>query len=612
MKNLQSFIFLFLFSTIIAAQNYSYIDSITNIIKPLSTQEQIKYTLKIPHDKLIGDITKYEVLVNSSISKAIILNDTLTLANLYLQLAVVSAYKDKRKDKIAYSLQAISLFEKINSLNNAGIAYCQLGFQMKHENMLDALYYMRKGIKLSESTIETSSIKISNIDGSYDNYGILQGMLKQYDSAIYYHKRSLYLKKENNDSIGIPYSYVHIATVNLNLKKFDIAKKYIDSSLYIRNKRNDIYGITDSYAYYGDLYFAEEKYNLAIQNFKKGFDLSIKNNFQSLQKYCAQYLTKSFLLKNDYKNAYQFNTIYQSLKDSILNVQTNNKVAELQIEFETTKKEKEITHQKEELLQQELEIKTKNLFSIILGLGLLVLGLIAYFIYKKKQQLSKELKLKDALAIAQTQNKLQDQRLRISRDLHDNIGSQLTFIISSIDNLKFISKSVDEKFISKLSTINLFTANTISQLRDTIWAMNKQTISYEDFHGRVLTFIEKAKIVKENVKFNYMSHVNNSINFSSINGITLFRVIQESINNVLKHANATQIDIDINDDLNTINISIKDNGDGFDINTIEFGNGLNNMHKRIEEINGELEITSTMHKGTSILIRIDKNTANAV
>jgi len=612
LKNLQSFIFLFLFSTIIAAQNYSYIDSITNIIKPLSTQEQIKYTLKIPHDKLIGDITKYEVLVNSSISKAIILNDTLTLANLYLQLAVVSAYKDKRKDKIAYSLQAISLFEKINSLNNAGIAYCQLGFQMKHENMLDALYYMRKGIKLSESTIETSSIKISNIDGSYDNYGILQGMLKQYDSAIYYHKRSLYLKKENNDSIGIPYSYVHIATVNLNLKKFDIAKKYIDSSLYIRNKRNDIYGITDSYAYYGDLYFAEEKYNLAIQNFKKGFDLSIKNNFQSLQKYCAQYLTKSFLLKNDYKNAYQFNTIYQSLKDSILNVQTNNKVAELQIEFETTKKEKEITHQKEELLQQELEIKTKNLFSIILGLGLLVLGLIAYFIYKKKQQLSKELKLKDALAIAQTQNKLQDQRLRISRDLHDNIGSQLTFIISSIDNLKFISKSVDEKFISKLSTINLFTANTISQLRDTIWAMNKQTISYEDFHGRVLTFIEKAKIVKENVKFNYMSHVNNSINFSSINGITLFRVIQESINNVLKHANATQIDIDINDDLNTINISIKDNGDGFDINTIEFGNGLNNMHKRIEEINGELEITSTMHKGTSILIRIDKNTANAV
>ena len=80
---------------------------------------------------------------------------------------------------------------------------------------------------------------------------------------------------------------------------------------------------------------------------------------------------------------------------------------------------------------------------------------------------------------------MQEQRLRISRDLHDNIGSQLTFIISSIDNLKFVTKDVNEKLKDKLSSISSFTSDTIFQLRDTIWAMNKSEITIEDLHARI-------------------------------------------------------------------------------------------------------------------------------
>ncbi len=210
------------------------------------------------------------------------------------------------------------------------------------------------------------------------------------------------------------------------------------------------------------------------------------------------------------------------------------------------------------------------------------------------------------------QNRIHNQRTKISRDLHDNIGSQLTFIISSIDNLKFLTKTSDEKLKSKLTNINSFVSSTISQLRDTIWAMNKNEITYEDFYGRVLGLIEKAKIAKSNIKFNFTSTIKSNIVFSSINGINVFRVLQESINNALKYADASQIDIDFTEEKNTINICIKDNGKGFDIATVEFGNGLNNMQKRIEEINEKIDITSTISKGTSIHIRIDKNTANAV
>ncbi|PHR71391.1 MAG: hypothetical protein COA67_06720 [Lutibacter sp.] len=600
---------LFLSSTAFSQEN-SYVDSLDVSIKKLSKEKQLEEILKIPYDKFIGNISKSEILTNKAVEIAVELNDSLSLAQAYSKLSLIYTYKDKREKKILYSLKAITVFEKLEEFDMAGNSYGELGFMLKHENIDDALLYMRKGIRLIKNS------KSSKIDALYDNYGILQAILENFDSAIYYHNKSLMLKKANNDSIGIPYGYAHIATVNIIQKNFDIAKKYIDSSYVIRKKRNDIYGIADVYAYYGDLYFEQEDHLKSIDYFIKGFDLSKENKFYNLQKYCAEKITSSYRKLNNYKKAFQYNTIYQSLKDSTLNAQTNSRVAELQIEFETEKKEKEIAVQKEEILEQELQIKNKNLFNTALGSGLLLVCLLSFGVYKyqknKRKQLRAQLVLKDELSQTKTQNKLQEQRLRISRDLHDNIGSQLTFIISSIDNLKFLTKTSDSKLKDKLSNINNFATSTISQLRDTIWAMNKNEITYQDFYGRVLGLIEKTKLAKNDVKFNLKNNVKSNIIFSSVIGINIFRVIQESINNTLKYAEASQIDIDFSEEKNTFNILIKDNGKGFDITTVEFGNGLNNMQKRIEEINGKIDLTSTINQGTSIHIRLDKNTTNAV
>ncbi|WP_456460576.1 tetratricopeptide repeat-containing sensor histidine kinase [Lutibacter sp.] len=588
-----------LISKLTISQNSFYIDSLEITINTLPKEEQLQTILEIPHDKLIGNISKSEILAKKAINIAKELNGISALADAYIKLSLVYAYKDKREKKIIYNLKAIHIYEKIGNVAKAGYSYGELGFSIKHEDFKGALYYMRKGIKLFEGLED-----INKADATYDNYGTLQEMLKNYDSAIYYHSKSLQLKKQRNDSIGIPYGYVHLASVNINLNNFNIAKKYIDSSQVIRLLRKDTYGITDNYAYYGDLYFAKKEYKKAIENFKKGYSLSIKNNFISLQKYCANYLTKSYLAINDYKSAFNYNTVYQILKDSTINAKTNSRVAELQIEFETQKKEKEIAQQKELILKNELEIKKKNLFSLMLVSIILLLGVVSFGLFKRQQHKRKEFQNRLALKEAQTHNRLQDQRLRISRDLHDNIGSQLTFIISSIDNLKFITKNSDEIIKNKLSEINQFAKNTISQLRDTIWAMNKNEISFEDFQGRVLAFVEKAKTVTRGIKFNINSTVNSRIFFSSIKGINIFRVIQEAINNAVKYADASEITINIKENKSTLIVEIKDNGKGFNINTIKLGNGLENMQHRIEEINGKITIHSEISKGTTIQVKV--------
>jgi signal transduction histidine kinase len=223
----------------------------------------------------------------------------------------------------------------------------------------------------------------------------------------------------------------------------------------------------------------------------------------------------------------------------------------------------------------------------------------------KRSQLQKEMDLKDSLALIKTQNRLQEQRLEISRDLHDNIGSQLTFIISSLDNLKYVSKEMSTKLKEKVASISSFTFDTIHQLRDTIWAMNKNQISMSDFYSRVLSYIEKVKTVKPDLQFNTSNTISDDVMFSSVEGMNLFRVIQESMNNVIKHSDADKIDLIFSQENNHLTFAIRDNGKGFDTQNFKAGNGLSNMESRIASINGEIFINSATNKGTEIRIKMN-------
>ncbi|MDC9724031.1 MAG: hypothetical protein PSN34_14840 [Urechidicola sp.] len=225
------FIIFLLFSFSLTAQKKTYVDSVRVSIKPISKNQQLKEILKIPHDKLIGAISTSEKLTNTAVVIALEINDSLSLAKAYSQFSIIYAYKDNREKKIEYSLKSIHIFETINEFELAGKEYGNLGYMLKYEDIDASLFYMRKSIKL----LQNSSSK--NIDPIYDNYGILQSIIHNNDSAIYYHKKSLNIKKKNQDSIGIPYGYAHLATVHILQKNFDIAKKYIDSSYAIRSKK---------------------------------------------------------------------------------------------------------------------------------------------------------------------------------------------------------------------------------------------------------------------------------------------------------------------------------------------------------------------------------------
>ena len=225
----------------------------------------------------------------------------------------------------------------------------------------------------------------------------------------------------------------------------------------------------------------------------------------------------------------------------------------------------------------------------------------------KNIQLQKENELKDALLKIETQNKLQDQRLRISRDLHDNIGAQLTFVISSIDNLKFAYATQEPIMQEKLSLISNFTRETISELRDTIWAMNKDNINIEDLKTRISNFIDNAKLSSNGIEFSFTYNQETLADtvFSSEEGMNIYRIIQEAINNAIKHAEASRISVEVKENDMNIILSIGDNGKGFKPQEIEEGNDLRSMNKRANELKAALQI-SALNPGTLIQLNIPK------
>lgn len=569
------------------SQKTRHIDSINNLYVQ---------GLNMPQDSLVS-------LFRKNLRDAEKIDYELGMADAYSQLSLVYGYQGKYEESVKNALDGIKIYEKLNQMDRIAGYYAEMGYSMKYRDLEKALYYMQKGKAIAEANNFENELK-----DIYNNYGVLKEINRELDSALIYYEKGLRIKEKLNDTIGIPYSWSNLAGVYGLRKNFSKAREYFNKSLQQRLIWADSLGIAENHTQLGEVFMAEKKWSDAIPFLHKSLGISIKKHYQNLTQYNYKMLSDSYKELNKADSALYYFEQYSALKDSINSLKVQKTIAALNIEYETEKKQNQILRQRAQLAVKDLEVRRKNFF-IFGSLGLAaVLGLLGYLLYNqqklKNRQLQKESELRSALAKIETQNKLQEQRLRISRDLHDNIGAQLTFIISSIDNLKYGFTDMGEKLGNRLTAISNFTSRTIYELRDTIWAMNKESITFEDLRVRIANFMEHAKSASEKTKFSFTIDVDQAHSLSSVEGMNIYRIIQEAVNNALKYADATEIEVNISKTKNRFQIKIADNGTGFDQGTADHGNGLNNMKKRSQEIGAEFQIKSS-ERGTTILLTIN-------
>ncbi len=525
----------------------------------------------------------------------------MNLGNLYL-------FKGDQQNALKYYNKGLFIAEK-NSLNKMmGLINKNIGVVfMNQEKFKDALLYSNKALDLF--------LKINNkkeIAGIYINIGNVYYNQYDADKALLYYKKSEKICIEINDNFNLGTIYNNIGDVYYVDKKDKInGLKYLKKSLEYKTKYNSSDDVIFQHTNLGGFYSLYNDFINANYHLKIAEKMALQSNNKIELSHIYLTYSTMYVSKKDFRSALENYKLHTQFKDSIINIESLKSVKELETKYQTAKKQKQI-------IAQQAEAKQKNIYLIVLLILAFLIGLIGYLIYKqqrqKNQQQAQENELKSAIVQIENQNKLQEQRLSISRDLHDNIGSQLTFIISSVDNVKYGFDITNEKLDNKLTNISSFAKDTIVELRDTIWAMNSNEISFEDLDIRISNFIEKAKLSTENISFSFAIDENLKTNkLSSVEGMNVYRTIQEAINNSLKYAEANMISVNIKPIDNKTAILIKDNGKGFDVQeqiasatadkseVATRGNGLNNMKKRIEEIGGKFNLTSD-NEGTKIEI----------
>lgn len=532
-----------------------------------------------------------------------------SLLTVYNNLGNIYNNKGQYDKAIQYRILALKMAEQQNLKNWIVNIYVSISYDYHDfENYQKGIDYGKKALQIYRND---KNAKPKNFHSALNAIAINYDDWNKPEQAIYYHKLNLKYVK-GKDTILLQNTFNNLGNTLLKQKKFTEAKKWI-----LRSKK-----IIDFKAKSGDnvdYNYATCYTNLAtiatelnqFEDAEKYFNLALKYSKKSktAEKLRDYYYQKSIYNKkrNNLSETIKEQDNYIKLRDSIYTVERNEALAEMETKYQTEKKEKQLLLAKNQILQKEEESKEKSYWLILTSFLVLSSVIIGYLFFRqqklKNKQQEHEFELKNAIAKIETQNKLQEQRLSISRDLHDNIGAQLTFIISSVENLKFGFPNIDEKISNHLTKISSFTKDTIVELRDTIWAMNSNDIDLIDLRSRLLNFIEKAQ-TSSNVNFKF--NIDESLNqkkISSLQGINIYRVIQEAVNNAVKHAKATKIDIETFAKENELTFEIKDNGIGFNSEEVVHGNGLYNMKKRIEEIGGNFNLSSN-ENGTKITITI--------
>jgi signal transduction histidine kinase/ligand-binding sensor domain-containing protein len=195
---------------------------------------------------------------------------------------------------------------------------------------------------------------------------------------------------------------------------------------------------------------------------------------------------------------------------------------------------------------------------------------------------------------------IEKERLRISKDMHDEVGASLTRI-SILSELAKKQQTEPAKSLQTINQISEISGGVVDEMSEIIWAMNPRNDSLDSFTSYIRqhasTYLESAEI---DGTFSFPDEIP-SLPMSSELRRNLFLTVKEAFHNIVKHSAAGNVTMRLYFEKLMLHIIITDDGKGFDLENIRsWGNGLTNMRKRIEELDGRFEITSEVGEGTTI------------
>jgi len=522
------------------------------------------------------------------------------------------------QESIQYYLQAIAAIEGIegNSKNNhMATLYADLASDYYElEQFETALEYDRKALPYLDMNDNPDLFIIGNLFVADDYSG-----LSIFDSSsMYVEKVRPLVMRLNKPNLNLRFYYI---TGGISRKKEEWSKaltnfqKATEAALIVKDDfqvLNSKEGAAACYMHLGDLVKAREE---ALFVFKDAGRI----NVPLLRVQALQLLTEIEERSGNIDEAYRYQKQYILASDSLKKEKVQRQMKETEAKYENEKKEKAILQLQKSNAVQSLSLQKKSAFNYFLigsVVALLITGFLGYRNFRHRQQLARQQdelqqqriseleKDRQLIAVDSMLKGQEEERRRLAKDLHDGLGGLLSGVKFSLSNMKDNliitpeNMTVFERSLDMLDT-------SIKELRRVAHNMMPEILTKFGLNEALKEYCNTVNATRL-LEVKYQS-LGMETRLDNTTEIIIYRIVQELLNNILKHAGATETFIQLIRENDRLNIVVEDNGKGFDIALLENskGAGWTNIRSRVEYLKGQLDIHSNPGKGT--LVNIEFN-----
>jgi signal transduction histidine kinase len=454
------------------------------------------------------------------------------------------------------------------------------------------------------------------------NLGNVYALRKEYQEALKYYQQSLELDESLNNEWGVAYQLESIGTVYQEMGLYSQALSSQMRSLELREKLQQRKELASSLNKVGKIYASLGSFDQAIHYYNRSLEIANAADVKPWKRDTYLNLAQLHYEAEDYKKAYDYQVRYSEIKDSLSHEEMMKQINDLQVRYETDRKEQEISAlNREKELQEARLLQEKTVRNgLILGFILLTL-IIAILLVNYRQKVrareviatkNEEINQRKIIELEKNQKLLaldamitgQDvERKRIAQDLHDGLGALLSTVQMHFSSIENEIRKIHQLDIYR--TANILLDEACQEVRKISHNMMPGTLMKYGLIQALEDLSEKVRS-SDQLKVEFNTFGMDGVKLEEHFEITVYRLVQEALSNIVKHARATEVIVQVEKDEETIHITIEDNGVGFKVQEAKEkgGMGMRNLDSRVKYLNGRLDIQSEPGNGTSILIHL--------
>ncbi|MDN3655605.1 tetratricopeptide repeat protein [Ferruginibacter paludis] len=640
-KTILSAVF-FMMPVVHFAQQHSAKDSLLHLLattKTDTTKANLYFAVAEQYENATPDSARYYISLGSELSKKISYKKGILKS--YRLLSYVLSYQSKFDSVIYFNKLALDMARADKDSFNIGVSLFNIGSTYRFMSELDsAVQYILAGAKILEGKGYTNIESTIN-----DGLQALYLTLGKYDLSIMYGEKAVALARQVNDQAQLANALTNLGLSYADQRKTVEAKKLFNEALTVAKANNNksIEAMTlnnlsdiairendfEKLKIYGDrstalatelqddgtllgaklslavYYLTRKEYDKAKTLAEEALGFAQAQNLLEGKATTLQMLSAIAFAMQDYKKGFQYYYEREDAQAKAFTESMQQKEANLRIKYETEKKDNQIK-------LQQAQIQKKNTLNYLLigsAAALLVISLLSYHTYRQKQKLQQqriaELETQQQLTATEAVLKGEEQeRTRLAKDLHDGLGGMLSGIKFSMNTMKgnlIMTPDNAQAFERSMDMLD----SSIKEMRRVAHNLMPEALVKFGLDTALKDFcnsINQTGALK--VSFQSIGLEHEFIDQTT--AITVYRIIQELINNTIKHAAATQAIVQLSKSNDMLSVTVEDDGKGFDTTILKGtkGIGWSNIQSRVDFMKGKLDVQSEPGNGTSVMIEL--------